>query len=180
MTHCNDVEPVQLSLAGVNWNPSSHSHSNLPTLVGQNLGAGLADRAEKTTWKIAQYNAGYMAIAAVLMLLFDDQIASFFSDEPEVLGFAVQCLQIFAYGYVGWGFGMAVIQAFNGAGDTMTPTKINFVCYWMLQIPLAFALAKYAHMNASGVYLAIMIAESLLAVVGIMVFRRGTWKTKMV
>lgn len=150
------------------------------TLVGQNLGAGLPDRAERTTWKIAQYNAGYMAIAAILMLLFIQPIASFFSDEQEVLDYAAQCLRIFAYGYVGWGFGMAVIQAFNGAGDTMTPTWINVLCFWVIQVPLAYVLAIVMGLGPVGVFWAVFAADNLSCVVGVLVFRRGKWKSRMV
>ncbi len=150
------------------------------TLVGQNLGAGLAERAEQTTWKIAQYNAGYMAFAAVMMLLFTRPIALFFSDDPEVLSYAVECLRIFAYGYVGWGFGMAVIQAFNGAGDTMTPTYINVLCFWVVQVPLAYGLALTLGLGPVGVFWAVFTADILSCVVGVLVFRRGTWKTRTV
>ncbi|MEQ8314738.1 MAG: MATE family efflux transporter [Gammaproteobacteria bacterium] len=150
------------------------------TLVGQNLGAGLPDRAERTTWKIAQYNAGYMAIAAVLMLLFTRPIAAFFSQDPQVLDYAMQCLVIFAYGYVGWGFGMAVIQAFNGAGDTMTPTWINVFCFWVVQVPLAYVLALSLGLGPVGVFWAVFVADNLSCIVGIVVFRRGRWKTRSV
>ncbi len=150
------------------------------TLVGQNLGAGIADRAEKTVWKIAQYNASYMAMAALLILLFDSQIVGFFSDDEEVLRFAMQCLQIFAYGYVGWGFGMAVIQAFNGAGDTMTPTYINVVCFWVVQVPLAYCLALTLGLGPVGVFWAVFVADNLTCVAGVLVFRRGRWKARTV
>lgn len=150
------------------------------TLVGQNLGAGLADRAEQTTWKVAQYNAAYMAIAAVIMYVFAQQIASFFSDDSVVLDYAIQCLYIFAYGYVGWGFGMAVIQAFNGAGDTMTPTYINVLCFWIVQVPMAYALAITLGIGPQGVFWSVFTADMLSCVVGVLVFRRGKWKTRTV
>ena len=150
------------------------------TLVGQNLGAGLADRAEKTTWKIAQYNAGYMALAAVLMYVFSRPIAEFFTDEAEVLEYAIQCLHIFAYGYVGWGFGMAVIQAFNGAGDTMTPTWINVLCFWVIQVPMAYILALTLGLGPVGVFWAVFAADNLSCVVGVLVFMRGKWKASAV
>jgi putative MATE family efflux protein len=150
------------------------------TLVGQNLGAGLIERAETTTWKIAQYNAAYMAFAAILMLIFDDQIASFFTSEADVLAYAIQCLQIFAYGYVGWGFGMAVIQAFNGAGDTMTPTYINVFCFWIVQVPLAYVLALTLGWGPVGVFWAVFAADNLSCVIGVIAFRRGKWKLRTV
>ncbi len=150
------------------------------TLVGQNLGADLPDRAEKTTWKIAQYNAGYMAIAAVILLLFIRPVAEFFSEDADVLDYAMQCLSIFAYGYVGWGFGMAVIQAFNGAGDTMTPTWINVLCFWIVQVPMAYILALTLGLGPVGVFWAVFVADNLSCVVGVLVFRRGKWKTRTV
>jgi len=150
------------------------------TLVGQNLGAGLADRAELTTWKVAQYNAAYMAIAAVIMYIFARQIAGFFSQEDAVLAYAIQCLYIFAYGYVGWGFGMAVIQAFNGAGDTMTPTWINVFCFWIVQVPMAYILAISMGIGPEGVFWSVFTADMLSCVVGVLVFRRGKWKTRTV
>ncbi len=150
------------------------------TLVGQNLGAGLADRAELTTWKVAQYNAAYMAIAAVIMYVFARQIAGFFSEDDDVLAYAIQCLYIFAYGYVGWGFGMAVIQAFNGAGDTMTPTYINVLCFWVVQVPMAYMLAITLGIGPEGVFWAVFTADMLSCVVGVLVFRRGKWKTRTV
>ncbi|MGA0290046.1 MAG: MATE family efflux transporter, partial [Pseudohongiellaceae bacterium] len=150
------------------------------TLVGQNLGAGLLDRAEITTWRIAQYNASYMAVAAIAMLVFDEQIARLFTRESEVLFHAVNCLQIFAYGYVGWGFGMAVIQAFNGAGDTITPTFINVLCFWIIQVPLAYGLALPLGWGPTGVFWAVFVADNLTCVLGVLAFRRGRWKTLVV
>lgn len=150
------------------------------TLVGQNLGANQPDRAEKSVWKVARYNLYFMLSVAVIFIAFAEHIIGFFSSDPQVIQSGVACLRYISYGYGFYGIGMIVVQAFNGAGDTMTPTKINFVCYWMLQIPMAFALANYIQLQATGVYLAIMIAESLLAVIGIWIFRKGNWKTKSV
>ena len=97
-----------------------------------------------------------------------------------MIEYGVNCLRFIAYGYGFYGVGMIVVQAFNGAGDTMTPTKINFVCFWMLQLPIAYGMAKMLEMGPTGVFLAVTIAESMIAVVGITLFRRGKWKTKMV
>ncbi|MBN7818985.1 MATE family efflux transporter [Bowmanella yangjiangensis] len=150
------------------------------TLVGQNLGAGKPDRAEQSVWRIARYNLYFMLSVAVVFILFAEFIIGLFSTDPAVIRDGVNCLRFVAYGYGFYGIGMIVVQAFNGAGDTMTPTRINFLCYWMLQIPLAYSLAKYAGLGTNGVFMAITIAESLLAVVGIWYFRRGHWKTKTV
>lgn len=149
------------------------------TLVGQNLGAGLPDRAELTTWKVAQYSAGYMAIAAIAMLIFTRPLASFFSEDAAVLSYAIQCLHVFAYGYVGWGFGMAVIQAFNGAGDTMTPMWINVLCFWVVQVPMAYVMAIVLDIGPVGVFWSVFTADMLRCVVGVLVFRRGKWKNAM-
>ncbi|MDP6537826.1 MAG: MATE family efflux transporter [Gammaproteobacteria bacterium] len=150
------------------------------TLVGQNLGAGLPERAETTTWKIAKYNSMYMGLAAALMLLFTQPIVAMFSQEAEVLSYAMQCLRIFAYGYVFWGFGMAIIQAFNGAGDTMTPTYINIFCFWIVQVPLAYTLALGMGIGPVGVFWAVFVSDVLAGIVGVALFLRGKWKLRMV
>lgn len=150
------------------------------TLVGQNLGASLPDRAETTVWRIAKYNALYMGLTAAVLLLFTRSIVMFFTAEPEVVEYAVTCLHIFAFGYVFWGFGMAVIQAFNGAGDTMTPTYINVFCFWMIQVPLAYVLALTIGMGPEGVFWAVFVSEVLAGIVGVAVFTRGKWKLRQV
>lgn len=150
------------------------------TLVGQNLGAKLPDRAETTTWQIAKYNALYMGLAAIALVIFDDAIVSFFSQEPDVVPYAIQCLRIFAYGLVVWGYGMAIIQAFNGAGDTMTPTYINVFCFWIVQIPLAYTLALTIGLGPQGVFWAVFVSDCLTGIVGVAFFRRGKWKLREV
>lgn len=150
------------------------------TLVGQNLGAKLPDRAETTVWHIAKYNAGYMGLTAIVLLVFTRPIVQFFTAEPAVVEYAVQCLHIFAFGYVVWGFGMAILQAFNGAGDTMTPTYINIFCFWMVQVPLAYVLALTVGMGPEGVFWAVFVSELLAGIVGVAVFKRGKWKLRTV
>ena len=150
------------------------------TLVGQNLGAGQPERAESSVWKVARYNLYFMLTVAVIFIVLAEYIIGIFSSDPQVIESGVACLRYIAYGYGFYGIGMIVVQAFNGAGDTMTPTKINFFCYWMLQIPLAYWMATILELGPTGVFLAITLAESFIAVVGIMVFRRGGWKTKAV
>jgi len=150
------------------------------TLVGQNLGAGKAERAEQSVWRIAKYNVYFLLSVAVILIVFPTSIVSFFSQDPQVVSYAVDCLRFISYGYGFFAIGMIVVQAFNGAGDTMTPTKINFFCYWLVQIPLAYILAKTFAMGPTGVFLAITISQSLLAVVGIWVFRKGQWKLKTI
>lgn len=150
------------------------------TLVGQNLGAGLPDRAEQSVWHIVKYNSLYMGFASVLMLLFTIPIVSFFTDEPEVVDYAVQCLTIFAFAFVAWGAGMAFIQAFNGAGDTMTPTWINVFCFWIVQVPLAYFLALGLGLGPVGVFWAVFASDILTGIVGFFFFRRGRWKDRIV
>lgn len=146
------------------------------TLVGQNLGAGKPERAEKSVWTVARYNVYFMLTVAVIFIVFARYIIAAFSENPEVIDYGVACLRFIAYGYGFYGIGMIVVQAFNGAGDTMTPTRINFLCYWVLQIPLAYWLANGIALGPDGVFVAITVAESLIAVMGIWVFRRGRWK----
>lgn len=150
------------------------------TLVGQNLGAGKPERAEQSVWKVARYNVYFMLGVAVIFIAFAEHIIKFFSDDPSVVSNGVECLRFIAYGYGFYGIGMIVVQAFNGAGDTMTPTKINFVCFWMVQIPFAYFLAKEISMGPTGVFIAITVAQSLTAVVGVLIFKQGNWKTKTV
>ncbi len=150
------------------------------TLVGQNLGAGRVDRAEASVWRSAQYNFVFLVTVAALFIGFAEPLVRLFSFDPAVIGAGVACLRYVSYGYGFYAYGMVMVQAFNGAGDTMTPTVINLFCYWILQIPLAFVLATATGLGATGVFLAITIAESLIAVIGVLVFRRGRWKRQEV
>lgn len=150
------------------------------TLVGQNLGAGLPERAEASVWHIVRYNSLYMGFASVMMLLFTRAIVGLFTSEPEVIEYAVQCLTIFAVAFVAWGAGMAIIQAFNGAGDTMTPTWINVFCFWIVQVPLAYFLALILEFGPVGVFWAVFASDILTGIVGYLVFRRGKWKERIV
>lgn len=146
------------------------------TLVGQNLGAGHPDRAEKSVWRSAFLNMLFLGAVTIIFLLFADSLLSFFSDDPEVLRNGVQCLQIVALGYVFYAYGMVISQSFNGAGDTLTPTVINLFGFWFFQIPLAYVMAITLEFETSGVYAAISIAESAIAIVAILIFRKGKWK----
>jgi putative MATE family efflux protein len=150
------------------------------TLVGQNLGAGKPERAERSVWVTGFWNMVFLGSVAVFFIAFAGPLVRFFVKDEAVVPFAVACLRYISYGYGFYAWGMVIVQSFNGAGDTYTPTVINLVCYWLLQIPLAWALAEPMGLGANGVFLAITIAESLLAVVGILAFRRGTWKTRQV
>lgn len=150
------------------------------TLVGQNLGAKQASRAEQSVWAITKYNLAFMLVVALAFYFCSASIIGLFSDNNKVIYYGTQCLQFIAYGYGFYGIGMTLVQAFNGAGDTMTPTAINFVCYWLVQIPLAYWLAINLEMGPSGVFAAISLASLCIAVIAFIVFRKGYWKTKQV
>ena len=150
------------------------------TLVGQNLGAGKPERAERSVWRTGFYNMVFLAGVAVAFIALAEPLIGIFSEDAEVVRIGADCLRLISYGYVFYAYGMVMVQAFNGAGDTATPTYINLCCYWLLQIPLAWALARTLGLGPRGVFLAITVSESLIAVVGMLAFRRGTWKTRTV
>ena len=147
------------------------------TLVGQNLGAELPERAEQSAWRAAKYNALFMCCVGVFMIVAARDVAGLFSSDPVVLEFGTSCLRILGVGYPMYAVGMIMIQSLNGAGDTATPSALNFLCFWLLQIPLAFWLAEYVEFGPNGVFAAIVVSESLLSVLSVLVFRRGRWKT---
>ncbi|WP_299435060.1 MATE family efflux transporter [uncultured Aquimarina sp.] len=157
--------------------PSWGMSNAAATLVGQNLGAGKPERAEQSVWKTGKYNAYFMILVSVLYLIFAEVIIRIFSVEPEVVKYGALSLRVIAAGYVFYAYGMVVIQSFNGAGDTKTPTIINFFCFWVFQLPFAYLAAIVFDWGAMGVFLAITFAEILIAVVGIIWFRKGTWKS---
>lgn len=146
------------------------------TLVGQNLGAKQPQRAEESVLKTAKYNAIFMATVSVIFLLFASPIISVFTNVPEVKAIAIQALQIIAAGYVFYGIGMVMANAFNGAGDTWTPTWINLICFWFFQIPLAYLLAEYFEMGPKGVFIAVPVAETVISLAAFILFKRGKWK----
>ncbi len=146
------------------------------TLVGQNLGAGQPERAEKSVWRSAFLSLCFFALVAVVFFFFGHTLMQFFISDPEAISYGTLCLHILAIGYIFFAYGMTMSQAFNGAGDTRTPTLINLVVFWAMQIPLAYFLAKYLHLGPKGVYIAIGISESFLAIISIFIFRKGKWK----
>jgi putative MATE family efflux protein len=150
------------------------------TLVGQNLGAGKPDRAERAVWLTGMYNMGFLALVSVVFIVFAEALVASFSPDQGVVALGASCLRIVSYGYVFYAWGMVMVQAFNGAGDTTTPTYVNLVCYWLVQIPLAWGLSRTAGLGPTGVFLAITLAEALVAIVGIACFRQGRWKTRTV
>ncbi len=146
------------------------------TLVGQNLGAKQPERAERSVWLTGFANMGLLAVVSVVYIVFSESLVRLFTTEPGVVAVGAECLRVVSYGYVFFAWGMVMPQAFNGAGDTLTPTKINFVLFWLLEIPLAYYLALSAGWKQSGVFWSIVVAESLAGLVGIWLFRRGKWK----
>ncbi len=147
------------------------------TLVGQNLGAGQPLRAEQSVMLTAKYNAIFMAGVMFLFLFFASPIINIFTTETGVHFYAVQALQVIGAGYIFYGIGMVMIQALNGAGDTKTPTWINLFTFWFFQIPFAWILAKNLNMGPLGAFIAIPVAESLLALAAWYFFKKGKWKT---
>ncbi|HYP14316.1 MAG TPA: MATE family efflux transporter, partial [Bryobacteraceae bacterium] len=150
------------------------------TMVGQNLGAKKPERAEKAVWLTGFYNSIYMGLIAVLFLLIPAQIVGLFTSDPEVARHAIDCLRIVALGNLFYAFGMVMVQAFNGAGDTVTPTWINVIGFWLCEIPLAWALAYPVGWGVRGVFASIPIAECLITAIGLFMFMKGTWKEKKI
>jgi putative MATE family efflux protein len=146
------------------------------TLVGQNLGAGHPDRAERSAMLTTKYNAIFMAVVMMVFVLFSSPIMSIFTKDPGVHYYGVLSLQIIGSGYIFYGIGMVMIQALNGAGDTRTPTVINFIGFWLFQIPLAYVLAKGFDLGPVGAFIAIPVAETAIAMAGFIYFRKGNWK----
>jgi Na+-driven multidrug efflux pump len=146
------------------------------TLVGQNLGAKQPERAEKSVMQTAKYNAVFMATVSLIFLFGAYPIIGFFTNDEEIRQIAVQALRIMAAGYVFYGIGMVMANAFNGAGDTWTPTWVNLVGFWFFQIPLAYLLAEYLSFGPTGVFIAIPVAETAITIVAFILFRRGRWK----
>ncbi len=146
------------------------------TLVGQNLGAKQPERAEASVWRAGRWNMFFLGGVAVLSIFFAETFIRFFTDSPVAVEQGALALRVLCSGYVFYGWGMVVAQAFNGAGDSRTPTVINFVCFWLMQIPLAWLMVKKMAVGPVAISLAVVISESILALICILVFRRGRWK----
>jgi putative MATE family efflux protein len=150
------------------------------TLVGQNLGAGQPARAERSVWLTGLYNTVFLIVVTVLFVFAAETLVGLFQSEPAVVAVGARALRVISYGYVFYAWGMVMAQAFNGAGDTMTPTWMNLVCFWGCQVPLAWTLAGAAGLGPDGVFWSVMLSETLLALVMIELFRRGRWKGRVV
>jgi putative MATE family efflux protein len=150
------------------------------TLVGQNLGAKQPERAEKSVWRTGLYNMIFLGVVGIFFVLFAEPVVRLFTNDVTVLPLAASALRIFSYGNIGYAYAMVMLQAFNGAGDTITPTIVNFFAFWMLEIPLAYFLAIHTEMRAHGVYWSVVVAEASMAAVSIILFKRGYWKKQKI
>lgn len=150
------------------------------TLVGQNLGAGSPQRAERSVWITSFINMAYMGIVCLSMIVWPETFIRIFIQDADVVEQGIIALRIVSFGFVFYGLGMVMVQGFNGSGDTMTPTVINFICFWLIEIPLAWLLAISLNMGLHGASISIVVAESLLAVIAWIMFKRGKWKLRKV
>src|SRR5579864_3975159 len=150
------------------------------TLVGQNLGAGHPERAEKAVWRTGLYNVIFLGVVGVFFILFAEPVVRLFTHDPAVVPLGAACLRIVSYGNLGYAYFMVMMQAFNGAGDTITPTIVNFFGFWLFEIPLAYGLAIPLHMRSNGVFFSIAIAETSMAIASAILFKQGRWKKKKI
>lgn len=147
------------------------------TLVGQNMGANEMLRAEQSVMKTVKYNVIFMLMVSLIFIFFGNFLVGFFTQEEEIKSFAKNALHIMSTGFIFYGIGMVMINAFNGAGDTWTPTWVNLFGFWLFQIPLAYFLSKYLGLGPKGVFISIPAAETLITVVAFVLFKKGKWKT---
>jgi putative MATE family efflux protein len=150
------------------------------TLVGQNLGAGKPERAEQAVWRTGLYNMLFLGSLGIFFVFFAEPIVRLFTQDPAVVPLAATCLRIVSYGNIGYAYAMVMLQAFNGAGDTVTPTIVNFFGFWLLEIPLAYWLAISMRLQSNGVFYSIVIAEGSIAVASAVLFKRGKWKAQRI
>jgi Na+-driven multidrug efflux pump len=145
------------------------------TLVGQNLGAKRPDRAAQSVWQTGFYNMVFLGIIGVFFIVFATPVVKLFVNDPAVVPIAAAALRTFSCGNIAYAYGMVMLQAFNGAGDTLTPTIVNFFGFWVLELPLAWWLAVPMGMHGEGVFLSFVIAEICVAAAGMVLFRQGRW-----
>ncbi len=148
------------------------------TLVGQNLGANKPERAEQSVWRAGFYNMIFLGLVAAVFIIFAAPLIGLFTTDPNVVPIAVSALRFISCGYIFYAWGMVTVQAFNGAGDTVTPTVLNVAFYWVLRMPLAWLLAFKLNGGINGVLISIPVADALVASTAVILFRRGTWKTQ--
>jgi putative MATE family efflux protein len=150
------------------------------TMVGQGLGAKKPDRAEQAVWAAAKYNTIFLTVVGVIFFVGAEWLVALFTRDPEVVPYAVSCLRIVSLGFPLYAYGMVLTQSFNGAGDTWTPTWLNLVCFWLWELPLAWALAHGLGFGPRGAFIAITVAFCTLAVSSAVIFRQGRWKLRVV
>ena len=160
--------------------PSWGMSNAAATLVGQNLGAGHPERAEKAVWRTGLYNVIFLGSLGVVFIFFAEPIVRLFTHDPAVVPLGAACLRIVSYGNLGYAYFMVMMQAYNGAGDTITPTIVNFFGFWLFEIPLAYGLAITLHMRSNGVFFSIAIAESSMAAASAILFKQGRWKKQKI
>lgn len=156
--------------------PSVGISNAAATLVGQNLGAGSPERAERSAYATGVVNMVVLGLIGLVFVLFPKSFVVLFTTDPLVVKYASDCLQIVSFGFLSYGLGMVMVNAINGAGDTSTPTYINLFCYWLLEIPLAYFLAVVLGLHEQGVFYSILIAETVMTITAFIIFRRGKWK----
>jgi putative MATE family efflux protein len=150
------------------------------TLVGQNLGAKQPARAESSVWRTGLYNMLFLGSVGIVFVVFAEPIVRLFTNDPDVVPLGAMALRIISYGNIGYAYGMVMLQSFNGAGDTLTPTIVNFFGFWLFEIPLAYWLAIKLGLQTRGVYFSIVIAEGSIALASVLLFRRGRWKKQQI
>ncbi len=150
------------------------------TLVGQNLGAKNPERAELAVWRTGLYNMIFLGVIGVFFVFFAEPIIRLFTQDPAVVPLGASCLRIVSYGNIGYAYAFVMMQAFNGAGDTVTPTIVNFFGFWLLEIPLAYCLAIPLDFRSNGVFWSIVVAECSIAAASAILFKRGRWKTQKI
>jgi len=171
---------IGIRIIGFTLLPSWGLSNAASTLVGQNLGAKKPDRAERSVWVTGWINMALLGLIGAILVLFPEPFIRLFINDENVIASGVLCLRIVSLGFISYGLGMVLANSFNGAGDTATPLKINIVAYWLVEIPLAWLLAITAGLEEEGVFISIVVAETLLTIISWLVFRRGKWKLKEV
>jgi putative MATE family efflux protein len=160
--------------------PSWGLANSASTLVGQNLGANQPGRAASSAWRAGLFNMAFLGIVAIFFFIFAQPLVMLFTDNVVAVNTGVECLKILCAGYIFFGFGMVMSQAINGSGDTVTPTVLNVICFWIIEIPLAYYLAKNLELQQTGVFWSIVISETILAILAIIYFKTGRWKTNTI
>jgi putative MATE family efflux protein len=171
---------IAIRIIGFTILPSWGISNAASTLVGQNLGAKKPERAEKSVWVTAWVNMILLSIIGLIYVLFPEPFIRLFINDENVVKSGILGLRIISIGFISYGLGMVLVNSFNGAGDTSTPLKINIFAFWCLEIPLAWFLAMKAGLNESGVFIAIVVAESFMTFTAWIIFRKGKWKLKEV